>query len=394
MKEFDKPLLAIPVNKLPQVLAEYKRLMNELTNAIEPEEWKEESEEMIDEFQEPFPDRLSPAREILDQYLQYIKCKIDDNYNPVLKMDDVANRSSLNNILSIVLVRISTLIARFLDQSEPLDSANVFLLYRSLINWARNLQESVLTQNLLRQSYLYNITNSIINNQTDPFSSKIPEYLVSRPRIFTFLSQDEVKIAREAQNLFKDGILRSKLFNTALAKLAKQYNLEDSFDLIIACFKEINIVWVINAKFWSMVGFNHTIFLNYDIFTSPLFKTEIQQKAKIIQTIIHQGLNLAFRKLSNNFLNYTLPVNSPTNKSNINSLQGGYILEELTWGKHNIAFYHPKYVDRVVKAESWDKEEPLFSDIISSGDSIHCRGISKAYDSGLELMEQDFVWEI
>lgn len=124
-----------------------------------------------------------------------------------------------------------------------------------------------------------------------------------------------------------------------------------------------------------------------------MFQTEEQKKAKIIQSLIHEGMHLGFRTVTNNFLNVTLCIANPTENPEMADLEGGYRLEELIWGKHNIAFYHPNYVDRVFKPEHWKKEEPLFSDILALPGKKHYRSFSNAYCSGLELMEDDIIFD-
>jgi hypothetical protein len=70
---------------------------------------------------------------------------------------------------------------------------------------------SVIRETLLRQSYLLNVTRSAFGYQTDPFSLKIQEYLISRPT-YTELSPKEHNLAQAAQELFNNEIVNSKLF--------------------------------------------------------------------------------------------------------------------------------------------------------------------------------------
>jgi len=375
MEEEEKNEPGIPISNVPQVLQTYFKQMDSLRNVLR---------------RDPKENKLTKARIILNDCLDYISGQIQETYIPVLKMDAMPNSDSLNIILSRVLSRISSLMAKFLNNQEsPLILVHIFFSYEVLILWAKELEEP-----LLSQSYLLNVTRSINDEHTDPFSAKIKEYLTRYPTTVTTLTQEEVSLEQKAQSLFASEIVNSKLFRTSVAKLAKQYQLEDSFKEMIDSFKSICIVWVKEAKFWGMVGFNQTIFLNHDIFTSPLFKTEKQRVSKIIQCLIHEGMNLAFRKAKNNFLEVTPCKADPNKPLDINALEGGYRLEEFIWGRHNIAFYHPNYVDRVISPNCWNSENSLFSDIIESGEKIHYREISNAYCSGLELMEEDILSEM
>ena len=367
----------IPILNIPQALQEYNEYMKSLKNALD---------------EEAYEVRLAKSLTILGDCLNYLTSQIEETCIPVLKMDEIPNNNSLNIILSRVFSSISSLMTKVLNnQASPyiFDDIDVFLYYGDLIKSVRYSKDP-----LFSQSYLLNITRSIDDDQTNLFSIKIKEYLIRKSIDRVTLTQGEDTLAREAQSLFSSKILNSKLFQISVAKLAKQYQLEDSFKEMIGSFTSICIVWVKEAKFWGMVGFNQTIFLNHDIFTSPLFKTEKQRISKIIQCLIHERMHLAFRKAKNNFLEVTPCKADPNKPLDINALEGGYRLEEFIWGRHNIAFYHPNYVDRVISPNCWNSEKPLFSDIIESGEKIHSREISNAYCSGLELMEEDILSEM
>jgi hypothetical protein len=285
------------------------------------------------------------------------------------------SEGNLRRIKAVVLSRLSTFLINFGKcQTVELKDVNIIIATFGLMDMTD-------ANDLLYQSFLFNISRAFIDLEVFKNLDDLFQQLSSRPQKFS-IDPSQGALFKEVWSFYYRVVTKSKLFISALEVIFQMYKL--GFDIkvesVVKLFRNMEVKWAKETRWWGMVAYDNTVFLSKDIFTHMEFLTDAQKKAKILQTLLHEGMHLALRALTNNFAAQT-PCEGIEDAE---MLEGGYKLEHCLWGKYNVKVYHLDYCEKVLDAKSWDSEKAIFEGVAN----LHLRHIVNPHCSGLELKDK------
>lgn len=287
----------------------------------------------------------------------------------------IFSHATLNIILRVLYPRIAYAIRTFEEDALIVILPSYSKFVERIIKFKNKNQEDDLE---LCSTILLHSSRALIDNEMAALRS----FSFFKKPSFYELNDEEKNLFSEAKNKYFQILDKEKsryaIRVTFENLLGKTEETKSKIDKIYKLFKENEekIIFLKNAQFWGMTGFNK-IYLDRECFEQPT-KTKPQENciiSRIIGLSFHEAMDLTLRILNENFGSMT-----PRSK-NPDDLEGGFLLENYLWGSYDIKYWDEDIAEIIIDEKKWDSVGSFFE--IAQMKFLPKRGVTNPKCSGL-----------
>lgn len=285
---------------------------------------------------------LKKMRDLFKKYVEKHSSDVE------VKIPLVFSHPTLKMILQILYPRIAYAIGTFGEDALIFILPNYSNFVKRIFKFKNQNKEDDLE---LCSTILLNSSRALIDNEDAAVRSLI---FFKKPSCYQ-LAEEEKKTFEKAKNKYFQILEKEKsrcaIRITFEKILGEMEETKSKIDKIQKLFKENEekIIFVKNAQFWGMTGFNK-IYLDRVCFDQPSKTNPLENCviSRMIGISFHQSMHLTLKILNENFSYASVRPKNPED------LEGAYLLETYLWGSYDIKYWDEDIADFVVELEKWD----------------------------------------